>query len=191
MKDLIYKIAAFSILVFGTFIIFPVEKREFLIMLLGLGAIIYFIRKRQFKFSKIVLINSSLFLVFMVTLIYTPFEDGVFKRFETLGSLIIVPLIFSIFYQSDKTLFSDKIRTSFFWVFYGSSIIFSLIVIFYFINLGYFSSSNAYGYYLSNLMNELPLLADHPIYISMTLGIAVLLSLHELKIKKALKKLYF
>lgn len=181
MKTLVHKISVLSIIGFGLFLLVPSIQRWYLVILLGVGAFLTLIQHHKVKFTKTALVNSSLYLVFLLSLLISFHPEDTLKRFETALSLILIPIIFSILLSGNPSLFSKKVETLFFKVFFLSSVVFSTLIYVYFAYLGYFDGANTYEFCMSQLGRKMPFLNDHPIYLSMPLGISVLFAIDYFK----------
>ncbi|WP_289043715.1 O-antigen ligase family protein [uncultured Olleya sp.] len=176
MSVCIKKISVFSIWFFGIFSLFPNEKRGVLFIVLILASIFSLIKGKKIKFHKLVLINSILFLIYLLALSYSSDILVAAKRFETASSIMIAPVVFSFFYYNQKVVFSEKNKLLFFKVLHWSNIAFMFVIITFYLKIRYVDQQVEYGYFLSHLERRLPFLNDHPIYISIIFSISVIFS---------------
>ena len=167
------KLLKVSLILFSLFILIPSEKRGILVILFALIAVITSPQYPKIKTLKLFLINALPFIIYLLSLLLYFDPEQTPKKLETGLSIIVLPLIFAII---NKEIFNQKVEILMQKVFVFSAVLFSLIILIYFMNLGYFTGVKTYGYCLSKLTNKLPLLADHPIYISIALSIAILFS---------------
>lgn len=174
MKELQNKLSVISIAAFGLFPILPSEKRGVLVILIGLVSLILLLYNRKFKLNRLLLINSSLYITYVLSLVYSIDTTHTFKRFETALSIILFPLFFTIFSSSNKIVFLKEAQFFLYKLFIISATSFSLIIFLYVRSLGYFNGSKNYEYCISQLSSKLPLLNDHPIYMSIILSLAIL-----------------
>jgi O-antigen ligase len=152
----------------------PSEKRGILVIIFSLAAVIVSPQKPDIKQLKIFIINASPFLVYLISTLWYFDAQQTPKKLETGLSILVLPFIFAI--VNKNILFSQKTKTLFFKLFILSSAIFSLIIISYFVHLGYFNGTRTYGYCLAQVTNNLPIWSDHPIYISIILCLSVIFS---------------
>ncbi|WP_157717103.1 O-antigen ligase [Formosa sp. Hel1_31_208] len=125
---------------------------------------------------------------YLVALTYTSDIPAALKRFETGASLLIAPLVFSLFYFNQKGVFSEKVKLLFFKVLHWSNVVFMFIIGVFYIKIKYVDLQEDYGYFLSHLERRLPFLNDHPIYISIIFSVSILFSLHYILSKKTTVK---
>ena len=184
MKDFSNKLAQISILAFGLFPILPSDKRGVLIILLSLSSVIVLIVSKKLKWNKLLLINSALYLIYGLSLLYSLDEVDAFKRFETAFSLILIPVLFTLLGAANNSIFEERTQNLYYKLFIGSALIFSLIIFIYLGTLGYYSDFNTYEFCMSQLDRKLPILNDHPIYISISLSLAILFSMDVIKNRK-------
>ncbi|MBT8273428.1 MAG: O-antigen ligase family protein [Bacteroidia bacterium] len=181
MKTPAQKISVFSILAFGLFLLVPSIQRWYLVILLGLAALLILIQERKIKFGKTALINTSLYLTYLFSLLFVFHPDDAPKRLEMAMSLLFIPIIFSVLHSGYPSLFTKKIESLFAKVFFLSSVVFSILIFIYFAHLGYFNGTTTYEFCMSQLGRKMPLLNDHPIYLSMPMGLSVLFSIEYFK----------
>lgn len=118
---------------------------------------------------KELLINSSLFLVYLFSLIYTDDYKFAYSKLETGLSILVIPVIFNGFLAKFKFKLKFKVK------FLKLSIIFSFF--FAFISLLFISIESELIYTLNwntdkfrNTASQLPLIGQHPIYASIFLS---------------------
>ncbi len=185
MKGFTSKLIPTSILAFGLFPILPSEKRGVLVVLLGLSALLFLWSFKQLRWRKEVLINSSLYLMYALSLLYSFEGDATIRRFETALSLLLIPVFFLILSATKTPIFKKEIQLQFYKLFYFSAIILSLVLFIYIGTLGFYSNFDNYEFCMSQIDRKLPWLNDHPIYISISLSIAILFSVVLMKQLKA------
>ena len=184
MKKQLLKV---SLILFSLFILIPSEKRGILVILFALITIITSPQRPKLKTLKLFVINALPFIVYLLSLVLYFDPEQTPKKLETGLSIIVLPLIFAI---TNKEIFNKKFEILMQKAFVFSAVLLSLIILSYFLYLGYFTGAKTYGYCLSKLTNKLPLLADHPIYISIALSVSILFSYNiYLNINKYYEKL--
>lgn len=170
MKNRLLKVA---LLLFSLFIFIPSNQRGIVVILFALLALLSSPQRPNKKTIKLFLINSLPFTVYLLSLFIYYSSEQTPKKLETGLSLIVIPLIFTII---NRQIFNKKLEVLLSKTFVFSAALFSSLILIYFAYLGYFTGIKPYGYCLSQLTNKLPLWADHPIYISLTLCISLLFS---------------
>jgi O-antigen ligase len=163
------KLLKICFIIFGFLPILPKPLKGLPVILLFLIAIYYGI-KSNFKDFKLItlLIGSSLFLVNIFSLINTfSFPKN---KIETILSLLVVPLSFSLL---NKQIKSSHER-SFIIVFSITSILLSTIHFYFYYSLGLFNDTSLKVNSFRTAVVEIPLVHDHPIYVSMYLAVTIL-----------------
>ena len=130
----------------------------------------YYGIKSNFKDFKLItlLIGSSLFLVNVFSLINTfSFPRN---KIETILSLLVVPLSFSLLKKQIKS----NHERSFIIVFSITSIMLSIIHFYFYYSLGLFNDTSLKVNSFRTAVVEIPIVHDHPIYVSMFLAITTL-----------------
>ncbi|MEN8886872.1 MAG: O-antigen ligase family protein [Winogradskyella sp.] len=176
----------FSILIFGLFILVPSEQRGVLVIILAFAAVLSFFVKKKIRFLKHVAINSTLLLIYAFSLLHTFSIDLVAKKFETALSIIIIPICFALIASNNASVFSKKITQKLGYVLMFSALVFSFYIFIIFAYLGYFNGNVSYQYCLTYLNIKLPLIKDHPIYLSIILAVSILFSFSKLLSQQAL-----
>ena len=156
-------------LLFGLFPLLP-SKLKGLPVVLILAMAIYYFNKNKFKnFDfKSFLFLSSLFIINIFSLLNT-FSFPV-KNIETILSLILIPLAFSSF----SAFIFLKQRRIFIISFILASFVLAICHLIYFFSIGLFSEGVLKVNSFRIAVSEIPIINDHPIYISCFLSIALL-----------------
>jgi O-antigen ligase len=130
---------------------------------------------------KWLLINSSLFLLYLFSLAYTANFNIALRKLETGLSILIIPIIFYGFLAQYS--FEQSLKTKFFKIFILASFCFSVIC------LAFISIDNSTIYYsdwytdkFRSIIIEIPLIGQHPIYASIFLSLSVLFYTELIKI---------
>lgn len=157
-------------------VIVPSNLKAIVIFLFGLTVLVIKIKK-GFSFNKaFFLINSSFYLLIVITLLYTSnFEYGI-KKLSTMVSLGVFPIFFS-FIDNEEIVQIRKKHIDYLWIYISSVFLFNCIPFFWF----YFSNPN---YDISGIILHFATIVRvdmgkfniHPIYLSMHCAIAILFS---------------
>ena len=158
------------ILLFAIFPIIPNSLKGLPVILLFIAAMFFF-DKRSINWKELIL-NSSLFLIYLLSLIHTQDYSLSLRKLETSLSVLAIPLIFFVFLNTFH--FSIKIKEIFIKTFIISSCLFSLYTV-VFINIikpvkDYVWLTDKYR----AIISEMPLLSQHPIYASIFLSLGLL-----------------
>jgi len=165
------------ILLFAIFPIIPNSLKGLPVILLFIASIFFF-DKRSINWKELIL-NSSLFLIYLLSLTHTQDYSLSLRKLETSLSVLAIPLIFFVFLNTFH--FSIKIKEIFIKTFIISSCLFSLYTV-VFINIikpvkDYVWLTDKYRATVS----EMPLLSQHPIYASIFLFLGLLFFFYLLK----------
>ena len=183
-KNLIVK---WSILVFALFPLIPNSIKGLPVIFLLIISLIYFsFRKIHIK---LFIGYSFLFIMYIYSLIYTSNFDFAYKKIETSLSIIIFPFIFFILLPKIKL---DKdIQLSFAKIYVKSTTIFSFLSILTIIldtNTTYYK--NFYSNKFRIVVENLPLIGQHPIYASLFLALAIIFNIYLFYNKKKTSLIY-
>ena len=177
-KNLINRLISLVIISFGLIPLIPGSKKGVLIVILFILALISFFKSENKKLNyKTFLINVSLYVFYLLSLIYTTnISKGIKIITETRLSVLLLPLIF-LFLSSNKSIYSNEILKKFKKVFIYSTFALSLYLIFY---LPYVkvSANPVFDfpsvYFFRNSIIDLPILGLDPIYYSLYLGVSII-----------------
>ena len=152
--------------------LFPSNLKPYNIAFFGL-VILFINRKNDFTFDfKSFFINSSIYLLMILSLLYSENLHYAFKKLETMASLIIFPMIFSLYPQTMIKKLQHN-RNRYMIVFFGSVLLFNAISFIY--HLGHHKSMIFIHYPTLNRIAQ-GAFNIHPIYLSMHICIALLFS---------------
>jgi O-antigen ligase len=168
------KLLYIAISFFAFFPFLPNRMKGFPVIFLFLMAIIVFIKERKYQYPfKKVIFFSSLYIIYIISLLYTENFDKIDRTLSTRLSLLIVPISFGLIASTVK-----KIKTKYFLFFIKLSItvvmLYSLAIIFYLYTLGVFSGQMSLNDSMSYLSNRMWGIGQHPIYASLFIGISVI-----------------
>lgn len=165
------------ILLFAIFPIFPNSIKGLPVILLFVASLFFF-DKRSINWRGL-LLNSSLFLIYLISLIQAQDYSLSLRKLETSLSILVIPLTFFVLLNSFN--FSIKIKEIFIKTFIISSSLFSLC------SIVFICITEPVKYYLwrtdkyRNIITEMPFLGQHPIYASIFLSLAVFFFFYLLK----------
>lgn len=142
-------------------------------------------KKREFNW-KFWLINSSVYLFYVFTILYTSNLNYALKKLETSLSLIVFPLIFSLLWNIKDKINFKKLLNDNIIIFFHSVFLYAVIIISRLIYVGLFSNINDPGF-SRHFTQYVPLVGQHPIYASMYLGLGFLSFLYLIQFKKNIK----
>ena len=167
------------ILVFAVFPIIPNSLKGLPVILLAIGALFFF-KKREIKW-KWLLINSSLFLAYTISILYSNNHSVALKKLETALSVLVIPITFFALLPHFKI--SNKLQQVFIKTFIASTSLFSICSVVYITlrnsSLNYLWSTDKYR----NIIIEMPLIGQHPIYASTFLVLSIIFFVYLFKQK--------
>lgn len=165
------KLLKISFVLFGIFPILPFKLKGLPVGFIIFLCLFYLIKKKFKNFNfRLFLFLSSLFLINILSLINTFSYPS--NKVETMLSLLLVPLSFIVFGKS----INEQHKKSFSFAFVVSSTLLSIYhLIFYYTKGLFHEPSLRVNSFRKAVSVELPLLSEHTIYISMFLGISMLL----------------
>ncbi len=131
----------------------------------------FFLKKKKPKIKRF-LINTSLYLMYLLSLFYTDSFDVAGQKLDTAITLVVFPFIFFLLRPIDNKNSLIKKFTSTYYIF---SIVYSSIVVAaLFYNYGFQLYSDSW--FIRNTVIEIPLIPQHPIYASLIIGLGLLFS---------------
>lgn len=155
--------------------IVPRGVRPALIGLLLLVVLLQFFREgsTRVKWSQIIL-PSSLFILYLISISYSTNVAYGLKKVVTALPMLIYPLIFNLLSDEIKAkLYNNIIK--FCWIFIISTALFCLLSFIYFLNE--FDFDGVVLHYINIIRTDISGYKIHPIYLSMHIGISLLLSI--------------
>ena len=169
------KLITYLICLFGVFPILPKHLKGLPVVVFFIGALYFFLKKEKIKFNfKGFFKLSSLFFVIFLSIFYTGSFYFPLDKIETSLSLFIIPLSFHLIRSN---IIKSNHNRLFIKCFILSTTILSIASIYYY----YFNNLFKKDYFKVNsfrkLILEIPIVNDHPIYISLYLAITILFSI--------------
>jgi len=175
------KLFTVAFLIMGIYPLIPQKAESFsVILFISLTGIIFLLNNKKSIAIKPLLISSSLFIIIFLSMLFSDDKNAGLKKTETMLSLIIFPIVFSIFLENIKTNYK-RLLNLFFKTFFISNVIYALIA-FYFISKyrsPKFPIKDAS--FFRAAVSDIPLIGEHPIYLSIFLSIAILFGIHLFK----------
>ncbi|WP_395052697.1 O-antigen ligase family protein [Flavobacterium sp.] len=172
------ELVKFSLFLNSFILLFPNKFKIYPIILLFLFSLILYNKtqeKSTFCFKKFIILSGLIFL-YLISYFYSFKTEYAFQKLSTMSSLIAYPLIFGIL-ECSNFIFSRKDFRTIFLCFITSTCIFCVFSFLYFWNQIFTFSQTIIHY--SNLINiGLENLSIHPIYLSVYVGISLLMLLY-------------
>ena len=166
-----------SFFLFGIFPILPEKLKGLPVVVLTILSIasFFFVNKEnQQKINYKVLIGlTSLFTILFFSIFYTLSFNLPKNKIETTLSLLFVPLAF-VLIGSNRIKRKDSIK--FFITFIISTLLLTIYSLFRYYESNLFILGNLKVNSFRNLVTQMPFINDHPIYISIYLGLSVILT---------------
>ncbi|MCB4807311.1 O-antigen ligase family protein [Tamlana sp. 62-3] len=167
----------FAFFVFGLYPLIPESFESFTVIILALSSLLMFVvfyKDNQMYLKRSFIISSAIFILFFLSAIYSSDTARAFKKLETMSSLIILPLIFYVF-LSRVNLNKQKLKAIFLKIYFLSNFIYSLLSILVFYNYENKKYLNKDSNFFRNALIDVPLIGEHPIYVSIFLALAFLI----------------
>lgn len=167
-----YYVIAFSLL--GIFPVVPFIVKPFLLLPLLLTSLfnVFVVNKNKINWKKII-VSTSIYFLFVVSTIYTADIDRAVKLLIRLAPLLVLPFSLALV---PKAIY-NKLTDIFVQVYTISCCLFCFIIFIYSLSLNISDIYIIYSYISNNFWGY----ADHPIYISLYFGIALILILFKSK----------
>lgn len=165
-------------------VVFPSNVKSIIILLFGLVAFVQALRRPFYFNRKFFFRNSLVFFFIAITYAYSDNTTYALSKLQTISSLLVFPLIFSLYNKEERAAIFKHLY-SFFWVYLIGVFLFNVgaFIWFYFTR---FSDINLMLEHFPTLIRvRLGKFSIHPIYLSMHCGIAMLFSLFLLRDKSS------
>ncbi|MEP1488971.1 MAG: O-antigen ligase family protein [Algibacter sp.] len=180
------KLLIIFLLSFGTYPLIPERQESLVVVFLVIISFWIFFRKKDKASFNVLnfLLPISIFLIFLLSATLSDDVSKGFRRIETMFSLLIIPLVFHVLLYGHKINLMS-VKKIFFKIYYISNIVYCFFAINVFNNYKnpkyIYKDSN----FFRNALIDVPLIGEHPIYISVFLAIAILIgfTLYNLKNK--------
>ena len=176
-NDLKFKIINASLSLMFALPLFPTNAKPYIIILVGLSVLIGNIGTSFYFNLKKFLINSSIYLLMVFSLVYSQNMEYGLNKLETMASLIIFPLIFALFprrYLEDVSKNFYKYIT----VYFFAVVLFNLVSFLY--HGLHYGKTIFIHYPTVNRIAQGPY-NIHPIYLSVHICVALLFSFFILR----------
>lgn len=168
----------FSIFLFGLYPLVPGRYESYVPILFIVASFSLFIttKKKEKTHYRLLIIMSSIFLMFLTSALLSDDLYSGFKKIETMMSLIGFPIA-CFWFLKDIKLDFERIQNILFKTFFTSTVVFSLIALYLlrFYRHPKFSLRDAD--FFRNAITDIPVIGDHSIYISLFLAIAIIMGL--------------
>lgn len=173
-------------LMFGI-MLFPSIVKSVIIIIFSL-IIFFLVSKRGFVINKtFFVINSSIYIGFIITMLYTSNFSEASLKLQTTFSLLIFPLLFSMLKTSDVLEVLKNSRIYLF-VFIVATFLYNVIPFLWYY-FTHYSLEDLIKHYPLIIIKDIVKYSIHPIYMSMHCAISILFSIYLFKdIKTKLSK---
>ncbi len=172
----------------------PILPFKFKPLGLALGLIfgLFYAIKNGIKTHRNFIYGVGLFLLYAISVFYSDNQKFALKYLETSMPFVLFPLFF-LFISKIEINYKKwkKIELMFYKTYFFSSVVYSILIFIYIYSLGYFQNKVTYDFCISYLSAYFWGFADHAIYASMFLMIALLFAPYLLKNDFNKKQYYF
>ena len=166
--------------------LFPTNIKSIIIAFFSLILILDILKKRRVDFRPgFFFANASLYLFIIISLAYTDNLSYGFKKIETMSSLFIFPLVFSLF-PEDAIKKANKNRNRYLFVYIVTITV--LNTLFFVYHLGHYKET-IFKHYMTVIRIAQGDYSIHPIYMSMHISVSLLFSVFLLYKEKSQKRI--
>lgn len=167
------KLFYYVLLSFAFFPIIPNRIKGLPVIILFLIALFLFMKKGEYKFNfKKTLIYASLYIIYVISLLYSSNLNGIDKTLTTRLSILIFPLLFGL----TNTIIinvSERKLSLFLWTYFVTTIIYCFFIVWYFYLIGFLTQNVNINLFYSHLTFDMWYINQHPIYASIFISIAI------------------
>lgn len=175
------KVLMAAFLIMGIFPLIPQKGESFTVILfISLTGALFFLDKKKSIAIKPLLISSSLFVIIFLSMLFSDDKKAGLKKVETMLSLIVFPIIFYIFLENIKTNYR-RLLNLFFKTFFIANVTYAFIAFYFISNYRTPKFPIKDASFFRAAVSDIPLIGEHPIYISIFLSIAILFGIHFFK----------
>lgn len=169
---------SFSILMFALFPLIPNRIKGLPVVFLFIVSVFFYKKKRiDYKW---LIINSSLYLTYLLFFLFSNNRGEIGRLLETSLSILIMPIIFNVFISDIR--FNKQLKIKFYNFFIFSSFVFSLIILSAIIfDNSTIYYSNWYTNKARTIIENYPVIGQHPIYASLFFSISILFATDVVK----------
>ncbi|WP_438989321.1 O-antigen ligase family protein [Polaribacter sp.] len=185
LKDKNFSVVIFVFTFFSSFPLLPFRMKGLPVLIFVCFTFFVF-KKKEKKFDFIYLINSLLFILYVISLLYSDNLKKGLSLLETTVSLMIIPLSFTL-YSGYKKLTKNILKEELIFkkIFIVSSFILSILIFITSFQYGnYISTKIELSAFLSRLNIGFFWIKDHPIYLSIYLSLSLLIIVSIIKNSK-------
>jgi len=177
----------FGLLLFAFFPIIPNKLKGLPVIVLFLISIFLFLKKKEYKLNlKKVLTYASIYIFYIISLLYSSSLDKIDKTLTTRISLLIFPLLFGLANTTIKAI-SEKEKQFFLWTYFTVSILYCGMIVYYFYQIGFITQKVSINLFYSHLTNRMWFINQHPIYASIFVSIGLLFGIKLLYSESSIK----
>ena len=181
------KIEYVALALFSMFPLLPNRLKGIPVIFLFLVSVYLFVKKRKYKYPyKKVLFFSSLYLIYLVSLLYTEHLGHVDKLLSTRLSLLIIPISFGFLSTISKRIERQPMLLIF-KITVVITAIYAFLILFYLFQLGVFTGEMSFDDAQAYITNGMWGINQHAIYASMIIGISIILAIVTLQKEKERK----
>ncbi|NMH89325.1 O-antigen ligase family protein [Flavivirga algicola] len=170
----------YIILLFCVFPLLPNNIKGLPVVLLLIFSIFCLIKNKKVDWYRFI-IYSSLYLIYLFSLLYTINIYYGVKVLETRLSLLIIPLAFSFLNISIEKRERESLLKNATSVFYVSTILYCFFIIIFLWLEGAFNAENPLMDFRYHIQHNIPFIGQHPIYASIFISLALIVSVNLLK----------
>jgi len=176
-ENILNKVVKFVLILIGTFALLPFNIKGFSVVVFSLLGFLCFFRFNIAISKKKLIINSILYVLYLISIFYTDDIGDGFKSLQTTLSLIVFPITF-ILISGNKEICQLVIsnKKTFLNSFFVSGSIFSLLVLWK--SFGFLDLTNnrvLINPFLTELNTDFYWFSDHPIYLSLVIALSLIL----------------
>ena len=169
---------SFSFICFGMFPFFPEYFESYVpISLLSLSFLVFLTDiKKEYVLHKEFFVTASIFLLFLLSWLWSEDIDRGKRRMETMLSLMGMPVSFYVF-LGIRELNWQHFQKLFFRVFFFSNVVYSIIAMLFISNYRNPKFPNKDASFYRSALADIPLIGEHPIYVSLFIAVSVLIGI--------------
>lgn len=176
----------------GTFVLLPFNIKGLLVIIFFVFSIYSLFTKNKVSSKSYLLINTTLYITYVLSLLYTENLKIGLGILGTTLSLLVIPISFLLISKNKEiSIELTNNKNIFLKSFYYSSTILSVFILFF--ALFYFDTSSSkilINPFLTFLDTNFYWMSDHPIYLSLTIALSMLMLTEMLKNKKNKHKIF-
>ncbi len=160
-------------------IVFPTNIKSVVIALFVIASVVHFFKSKNTFNTRFFISNALIYVVILVTLLYSDNVSYGLKKLTTLSSLVVFPFCFSLFSKEDIAYFYSHLQK--YLVTYLITVVMFNVLPFLWFYGTHYSFEEMLIHFPTVMRVDVGKFGIHPIYLSMHCSVAIVFSMYVLR----------